>query len=101
MKDGIAGANMRQKGVAQALPFGGAFHQAGNVNYIEERGDFTGKEQTEAQFAAASLKRDDPNWFEYQEGNLQFRSGRGVNSSDKDQRVEIPTWLACIFRAVY
>lgn len=40
MEDRIAGANVRQERIAEALAFGGALHQAGDVDDIEEGGHF-------------------------------------------------------------
>lgn len=38
MEDRIAGADVRQERIAQALALGGALHQAGDVDDVEEGG---------------------------------------------------------------
>lgn len=40
VEEAIAGADVRQEGVPQALARVGAFHQAGDVHHIEESWDF-------------------------------------------------------------
>jgi len=41
MKYAVAGANVREEIVSQALPLGSALHQSGNVHYVQESGNFT------------------------------------------------------------
>jgi hypothetical protein len=43
MKYAVAGADVREEIVSQALPFGGALYQSGNVHYVQESGNFTRK----------------------------------------------------------
>lgn len=45
MKDAIAGADVGQEGVAQALASVSALHQAGDVHHVEEGWDFTAKQE--------------------------------------------------------
>lgn len=40
MEDAVAGADMGQEGISQALASVSTFHQASNVNYIKEGWDF-------------------------------------------------------------
>lgn len=45
VEDAIAGADVGQEGVSQALTRVGAFHQAGDVHHVEERWDFAAKQE--------------------------------------------------------
>lgn len=45
VEDAIAGADVGQEGVPQALAGVGAFHQASNVHHIEECWDFTANQE--------------------------------------------------------
>lgn len=42
VEDAVAGADMREEGISQALTSMSTFHQASNVNDIKERWDFAG-----------------------------------------------------------
>ena len=43
MKHGITSFDVGQKSVAQALAFGGPLDKAGDVDHVEECGNFTAK----------------------------------------------------------
>lgn len=45
VEDAIAGADVRQEGVPQALARVGAFHQSGDVHHIEECWDFAANQE--------------------------------------------------------
>lgn len=45
MEDAIAGADVGQEGVAQALTTVGAFDQAGDVHHVEECWDFAANQE--------------------------------------------------------
>ena len=40
MEDGVAGLDVGEEGVAEALSLRGALHQASDVRHVEERGHF-------------------------------------------------------------
>lgn len=45
VEDAIAGADVGQEGVPQALARVGAFHQAGDVHHVEECRDFAANQE--------------------------------------------------------
>lgn len=45
VEDAIAGADVGQEGVAQALTRVGALHQAGDVHHVEECWDFAANQE--------------------------------------------------------
>ena len=45
MEEGIAGSDVGQEGVAQALTLGRALHEAGDVHHVQEGRDFAEKEK--------------------------------------------------------
>lgn len=102
MKNGITGANMRQKRISQTLSLGGAFHQPRNVNNIEKRWDFTGKKLMQvSQYLSLpptpattpiDLNTNTHTHTRRGKENLQFRSGRYANSSKQRTGSWIKGW---------
>ncbi len=43
MEEGITGSDVGEEGIAEALAFGGALHQAGDVDHVQVGRDFAGK----------------------------------------------------------
>lgn len=41
MEESVAGLDVREEGVAQALALGGPLHQPGDVHHVQERRHFT------------------------------------------------------------
>jgi hypothetical protein len=46
MEEGITGSDVGEEGIAEALTFGGALHQAGDVDNVEVGRDFAEKNKT-------------------------------------------------------
>ena len=45
MEESVAGLDVREEGVTQALSLGGALHQAGDVHHVEESRHFAAKKE--------------------------------------------------------